>query len=91
MAEGPSRLDVPLHADLGVVDERRGGVLLEAGAATAQECCLRLSGRLRRGDRGLHRAPQRQGRPAVPVEPQPGGSRGVLDAGPQEVPRNGIK
>ena len=37
MAEGPSRLDVPLHADLGVPDEcrdeRRGGVLLETGAA----------------------------------------------------------
>ena len=71
-------------------DERRRGVLLEAGAA-AEERGLRLAGRPRRGDRGLHRAPQRQGRAAVPLEPRPGGSRGVLEAGPQEAPVNGIK
>ncbi|MCY3985028.1 MAG: hypothetical protein OXE85_14065, partial [Roseovarius sp.] len=35
VAEGPSRLDVSLHAGPGVVDERRRGVLLEAGAAAA--------------------------------------------------------
>ena len=43
------------------------------------------------GDRGLHRAPQRQGRPPVPLEPRPGGSCGVLEAGAQEAPGNGIK
>ena len=50
VAEEPSRLDVSLHADLGVVDERRRGVLLEACAAAAEERGLRLSGRPRRGD-----------------------------------------
>ena len=54
VAEGPSRLDVSLHADLGVLDERRGGVLLQAGAAAAEERSLRLSGRLYRGDRGIY-------------------------------------
>ena len=91
VAEGPSRLDVSLHADLGVVDERRGGVLLKAGAAATEERCLRLARRLRRGDRGIHRASQRQGRPPVPVEPRPGGSRGVLKAGSPEAPGNRIK
>ena len=90
VAEGPSRLDVSLHADLGVLDERRRGVLPEAGAAEAEERGLRLSGRLRRGDRGLHRAPQRQGRPPVSLEPRPGGSRGVLEAGSPEASGNGI-
>ncbi|MCY3983838.1 MAG: hypothetical protein OXE85_07965, partial [Roseovarius sp.] len=61
------------------------------GAAAAEERGLRLSRRLRRGDRGLHRAPQRQGRAAVPVEPRPGGSRGVLEAGSPEAPGHGIK
>ena len=43
VAEGAFRLDVSLHAGLGPVDERRGGVLPEAGAAEAEERGLRLA------------------------------------------------
>ena len=95
VAEGPSRLDVPLHADLGVPD---GAVMnavegffsklarqrLKNAVFDSLDACVAAIG-------GLHRAPQRQGRAAVPVEPQPGGSCGVLEAGSPEAAGNGIK
>ncbi|MCY4302309.1 MAG: hypothetical protein OXC68_11345, partial [Aestuariivita sp.] len=43
VAEGPSRLDVPLPPDLGVREERRRGGLREAGEAEAEDCGHRLA------------------------------------------------
>ena len=60
VAEGPSGLDVPFRPDLGLLDECRRGVLLEALQAKAPALGLQLARRVHRGDRGLHRAPQRQ-------------------------------
>ena len=37
MAEGAYQLDLPLHADLSLVDKTRRGFLLEARATEAEE------------------------------------------------------
>ena len=50
MAERPLRLDVPLHPDLGLVDEGGRGILLKTVAAETEKRCLRLAQRVRRSD-----------------------------------------
>lgn len=82
--KGRPDLAVPLHPDLGVLNERRRGVPLEAGEAAAEGRVLRLARRVHHGDRGLHRAQQCQRRPPVPLEQETGGPRrSVEERGPE--------
>ncbi len=45
---------------------------------------LRPACRMRLRGGGIHRAPQRERRPALPLEPESGGSRGVVQTGPPQ-------
>ncbi len=91
MAEAPSRPDVPLHAGPGLVDERRRRVLLQALEAEAEGRDLRLARRVHRGDRGLHRTPQRQRCPSVPLEQETRGAGRLVEKRAPEAAGNGIK
>ncbi len=67
------------------------GVPRGAVPAAAEGRGPRPACRVRGGDRGIHRAPQRQRRPPVPLEPQAGGPRRGLQERPPEAPGNGIR
>ena len=71
-AQGPSPIDLPLHADVPLLDERGQGLLREAGPPPFSARRLRFPRRSRGGDSGLHRASQREGGEAVQMDGQPG-------------------
>ena len=72
LADGPSPMELPLHADLLLLDECRRGLLREAGSPPAPARRLRVH---RDVDPKLHRAAQRERGEAFQMDDQPGTAR----------------
>jgi Homeodomain-like domain/DDE superfamily endonuclease len=75
LALAPSALGVPFHADLGLVAERRRGLLLGAHATPAEARRLHLARRPPGRDQALHRRAQRRSAPLRLDEARQGNPR----------------
>ena len=58
MAGTTSPLDLPLHPNLGIMAQRRRGLLRQANEATIKTRRLRIGRRLARSNQSLHRRTQ---------------------------------